>query len=82
MGFHVMQTTVGKKKINEGHDFIQQKAKDQREVRRMCMTAAHKYIIKLVANHIGLDQGAVEEFILDSERVSKQLLALKHLMLL
>lgn len=36
------------------------------------MTAAHKYIIKLVANHIGLDQGAVEEFILDSERVSKQ----------
>lgn len=38
------------------------------------MTAAHKYIIKLVANHIGLDQGAVEEFILDSERVSKQLL--------
>lgn len=46
----------------------QQKAKDQREVRRMCMTAAHKYIIKLVANHIGLDQGAVEEFILDSER--------------
>lgn len=48
----------------------------------MCMTAAHKYIIKLVANHIGLDQGAVEEFILDSERVSKQLLALKHLMLL
>eukprot|EP00105_Crassostrea_gigas_P037004 XP_019921152.1 PREDICTED: dynein heavy chain 8, axonemal [Crassostrea gigas] len=34
----------------------------------MCMTAAHKYIIKLVANHIGLDQSAVEEFILDSER--------------
>lgn len=46
------------------------------------MTAAHKYIIKLVAIHIGLDQGAVEEFILDSERVSKQLLALKHVMLL
>lgn len=40
------------------------------------MTAAHKYIIKIVANHIGLDQGAVEEFILDSERVSKNIIGL------
>ncbi|XP_056012226.1 dynein axonemal heavy chain 8-like [Ostrea edulis] len=46
----------------------QQRAKDQREVRRMCLTAAHKHIIKIVAYHIGLDQGAVEEFVLDSER--------------
>ena len=33
-------------------------------------TPAHKHIMKTVADHIGIEQAAVEEFVLDSERVS------------
>ncbi|KAJ8316145.1 LOW QUALITY PROTEIN: hypothetical protein KUTeg_006159 [Tegillarca granosa] len=45
-----------------------QKAKDQREQRKHLITGAHKYIMQLVANHIGLEYSNVEDFILDSDR--------------
>ena len=40
-----------------------------REQRRVCLLDLHKYVITLVANHLQLDNSAVEEFVLDSEKV-------------
>ncbi|OWF42162.1 dynein heavy chain 8, axonemal-like [Mizuhopecten yessoensis] len=46
----------------------QQKARDMRDVRRSRLQPPHKYVLTIVANHLKLDYGAVEDFVLDSER--------------
>ena len=50
--------------------FFQAKAKERREGRRVYLsTPAHKHIMKMVADYIQIEVSAVEEFMLDSERV-------------
>jgi len=47
----------------------QAKARDAREQRRAQLTAAHSYIIGMVANYLDLDHNFVEEFIVDDIKV-------------
>ncbi|XP_077985364.1 dynein axonemal heavy chain 8-like [Glandiceps talaboti] len=44
----------------------QARLKDAREQRRQQISAEHRYIIKLVAEHINMEPATVEEFILDT----------------
>lgn len=48
---------------------VQQRAKEEREERRLRLGAAHSYIIDLAAMYFGMDRGAVEEFVIDTDQV-------------
>ncbi|KAK3588116.1 hypothetical protein CHS0354_012173 [Potamilus streckersoni] len=46
----------------------QAKARENRETRRRSLQQPHKYIMSIVADHLGLDLSNVEEFVLDADR--------------
>jgi len=48
----------------------QAKAREAREQRRAQLTAAHNFVIGLVAEHLDVDHTSVEEFIVDNGRVT------------
>ena len=54
----------------------QAKAREAREQRRAQLTAAHNFIISLVADCLDLDQTTVEEFVIDNFRVTVFLFSL------
>ncbi len=50
---------------------LQAKAKAIREAQRGRLDSRHSYMLGLVADRLSLEQGTVEEFILDGDQVSQ-----------